>query len=161
MGLATELACALDPVLLARRALSLEPDPWQARLLRSTAPRVLLNCSRQSGKSTTTGVLAMHTAVYAPGSLVLLIAPSIRQSSELFRKALDVYHGLGHPIPTTAESALRLELMNGSRIVALPGKEGTIRGYSGTRLLLIDEAARVPDELYYSVLPMLAVSGGG
>ncbi|HSL82166.1 MAG TPA: hypothetical protein VLF66_05285, partial [Thermoanaerobaculia bacterium] len=34
------------------------------------------------------------------------------------------------------------------------------RGFSGVRLLAVDEAARVADELYYSVRPMLAVSGG-
>jgi hypothetical protein len=44
--------------------------------------------------------------------------------------------------------------------VSLPGKEATIRGYSGVRLLVVDEAARVDDALYYSVRPMLAVSGG-
>jgi hypothetical protein len=55
---------------------------------------------------------------------------------------------------------LQLRLSNGSRIVALPGKEGTIRGYSGVRLLILDEAARVPDDLYEAVRPMLAVSSG-
>lgn len=63
-------------------------------------------------------------------------------------------------MPTQTESALRLELQNGSRIISLPGKEQTVRGFSGVRLLAIDEAARVPDELYYSVRPMLAVSKG-
>jgi hypothetical protein len=53
-----------------------------------------------------------------------------------------------------------LELANGSRIVSLPGEEGTIRGYSGVALLVIDEAARVTDELYAAVRPMLAVSRG-
>src|SRR5262249_45399916 len=32
--------------------------------------------------------------------------------------------------------------------------------FSGVALLVIDEAARVPDSLYYAVRPMLAVSGG-
>jgi len=50
--------------------------------------------------------------------------------------------------------------MNDSRLIALPGTEGTIRGYSGVDLLIIDEAARVADELYFAVRPMLAVSGG-
>jgi hypothetical protein len=53
-----------------------------------------------------------------------------------------------------------MELANGSRIVSLPGDEQTIRGYSGVALLAIDEAARVPDDLYRAVRPMLAVSGG-
>src|SRR5262249_8746970 len=77
-----------------------------------------------------------------------------------FRKVLDLFNALGRPLRVTAESALRLELANGSRVVALPGDEQNIRGYSGVSLLVIDEAARVPDELYYAVRPMLAVSQG-
>ena len=159
LGLATDLALALDPVRLAERA-AFSPDPWQCQVLRSHAPRQLLNCSRQSGKSTITALLAVHTAVYEPGSLTLLLSPSLRQSQELFRKCLDTYRALDRPVAPEAESALRLELENGSRIVSLPGKEGTVRGYSGVRLLISDEAARVANDLYVSVRPMLAVSGG-
>lgn len=155
----TDLAMALDPVLMARAA-GIEPDPWQADFLRSQSDRILLNCSRQVGKSTTTATLADHTAFYGPGSLILLLSPSLRQSQELFRKCLDVYRALDRPVPANAENALSLELENDSRIVSLPGKEGTIRGMSGVRLLIIDEASRVPDALYKSVRPMLAVSGG-
>jgi len=78
----------------------------------------------------------------------------------LFRKCAEVYRAVGRPVPASAESALRLELDNGSRVVSLPGTEGAIRGYSAVRLLIIDEAARVPDSLYLSVRPMLAVSHG-
>jgi hypothetical protein len=158
-ALADDLALALDPVRLAARA-GLDPDPWQATLLRSTAPRILLNCSRQSGKSTITAALAVWTAVYEPGALVLLLSPSQRQSGELFKKAIGVYRTLGRPVPAESETALQLTLENGSRLVALPGKEETIRGYSGVRLLCVDEAARVDDGLYRSVRPFLAVSGG-
>ena len=58
------------------------------------------------------------------------------------------------------DNKLSLTLRNKSRIVSLPGKEGTIRGFSGADLIIEDEAARVPDELYIAVRPMLAVSGG-
>ena len=142
------------------QAAGLTPDPWQAQVLHSEAPRILLNCSRQSGKSTITALLAVHTAHETPSSLVLLLSPALRQSSELFKKALDIHRSLGGRVATTAESALRLELANGSRIVSLPGKEHTVRGYSGVDLIAIDEAARVPNDLYLSVRPMLAVSGG-
>jgi hypothetical protein len=158
-SLAGDLACALDPVALARKT-GLPPDPWQASFLRSEEPRVLLNCSRQAGKSTVTALLAVHNALYEPGALVLLLSPSMRQSQELFRKALDIYRALDNPLPVESESALRLELDNGSRIVSLPGKEQTVRGFSGVRLLAVDEAARVPDDLYFAIRPMLAVSGG-
>ena len=55
---------------------------------------------------------------------------------------------------------MRIEFANGSRVVSLPGDEGTIRGFSGVSLLIIDEAARVDDNLYRAVRPMLAVSRG-
>src|SRR5262249_54567097 len=67
---------------------------------------------------------------------------------------------LGRPLPAVRETALELTLANQSRVVGLPGNEGGIRGFSGVRLLLIDEAARVPDALYGAVRPMLAVSRG-
>jgi hypothetical protein len=70
------------------------------------------------------------------------------------------YRDLVRPVPPNAEQRLGLELLNGSRIVTLPGTEKTIRGYSGVSLLVVDEASRVEDALYYSIRPMLAVSGG-
>jgi Mrp family chromosome partitioning ATPase len=107
----------------------LVPDRWQVDIARSQASRMLLLCCRQSGKSTTTAALALATALREPGSLVLLLSPSLRQSSELFRKVLDHYRALTTPVPTSAESALRLELANGSRLVSLPGTEGTVIVY--------------------------------
>jgi hypothetical protein len=129
-------------------------------VLWSGSSRMLLNCSRQSGKSTITATLAVHTAVYAPGSLVLLVSPTLRQSGELFKKSLGMYRALGRPVPAESETALTLTLKNGSRIVSLPGKEGIVRSYSGVALIAIDEASRVPNDLYVALRPMLAVSGG-
>lgn len=149
---------ALDPALLMCHLV--EPDPWQLEVVRSTTPRLLINCSRQSGKSTTTAAIALHTALYQPASLILLLSPGERQSKELLRKVTAFYGALDRPVPAEAESTLTLELENGSRIIALPSNEATIRGYSGVRLLIVDEASRVPDVLYASVRPMLAVSGG-
>jgi len=150
-----------DAVLMALRA-GIEPDAWQADLLQSDAKQMILLCSRQSGKSTITSILALHQAIYTANSLILLLSPSLRQSQELFRKLQDFYNALeSDSLPQAAhESALRMELSNGSRIIALPGKEATIRGFSGVSLLIIDEASRVEDALYQSVRPMLAVSGG-
>ncbi len=157
--LADDLAMALDPVVFARAA-GVEPDPWQANVLRSRHRRMLLNCSRQSGKSTTTALIGLHQAIYEPGSLVLLLSPSQRQSSELFRKVSESYTALGESVPATSETTLRLELENGSRILSLPASETTVRGYSAVSLLVVDEAARVPAELIAAIRPMLAVSNG-
>src|SRR5919106_3608844 len=154
-----DLKLALDRRAFAR-ALGLEPDGWQEELLRSTSDRVLLNCCRQSGKSTMTGIIALHRALYHPGSLILCLAPALRQSQELFGKVLGFYRDLDRPIPAQAERKLPLELENGPRIVTLPGTDKTIRGFSGAALRVVDDAARVEDELYFAVRPMLAVSGG-
>jgi hypothetical protein len=137
-----------------------EPDPWQAGVLESDAERVLLLCSRQAGKSSVAAALAVKTALQQPRSPVLLLSPTLRQSGELFRKILDLFNALGRPVGVASESALKLELTNGSRVVSLPGTEGTVRGFSGVAMLIIDEAARVADPLYFSVRPMLAVSRG-
>lgn len=154
------LAEAHDAVALARRA-GIAPDPWQADVLRSEARQMILLCSRQTGKSTVTSLRALHQAVYTPGSLVLVLAPALRQSQELFRKLRTAQGALlPMPVEVVEESALRIEYSNGSRIICLPGKEQTIRGFSGASLLIVDEASRVPDALYASIRPMLAVSGG-
>ena len=141
-------------------SLGIVPGSWQERLLRSEAPRVLLNCARQSGKSTMAGLLALHKALIKRGSLILILAPAERQAKELFSKVATAYQTLGHIIPADSYRKLGMELANGSRIEALPGTEKTIRGFSGVDLLIVDEASRVDDGLYYAVRPMLAVSGG-
>jgi hypothetical protein len=139
----------------------LTPDPWQARCLRSDAPRRLLNCSRQSGKSLAAAGLALKAALLEAPALILILSPTLRQSGEFFRdKFLPLWHALGRPGGGRPPTQLALELANGSRVVSLPENEGGIRSFSGVRLLVIDEASRVDDATYKAVRPMLAVSCG-
>jgi Terminase large subunit, T4likevirus-type, N-terminal len=135
-------------------------DPWQADALTTPARDILLLCSRQAGKSLVAALLALREAVYRPGSLVLALSPSERQSKRLLRVIRRYYAALQRQAPAISEGVLGLELRNGSEIHALPGREGTIRGFSEVDLLIIDEAARVADDLYASVRPMLAISQG-
>jgi hypothetical protein len=156
---ATLYSLCNDPGTMMRDA-GMRPDPWQEALLRSNAARLLLLCSRQAGKSTVASALALKTALLRANSPVLLLSPSQRQSGELFRKVMDLFNALRRPMGVSAESALRIEFVNGSRVVALPGDEKNVRCFSGVAMLVIDEAARVADALYCSVRPMLAVSRG-
>ena len=118
LGLAGDLAAALDPVVFAWNA-GIEPEPWQASFLRSPAKERILLCSRQVGKSTISAAEAMHQAIYQPGSLTLAVAPALRQSAELFRKMKDFYIGAGEPITTESRTKSEMELTNGSRIVTI------------------------------------------
>jgi hypothetical protein len=158
-SLAADLTLALDRVAFARE-LGISPDPWQQDLLRSGSDRILLNITRQGGKSTMSAVIALHRALYHPGSLVLCLAPAERQSKELFSKIVGFYRKLHDAPPPASDRKLGMHLANGSRIEALPGSERTVRSFSGVDLLLLDEASRIEDALYYAVKPMIAVSGG-
>jgi hypothetical protein len=101
-------------------------------------------------------------ALLEPPATILILSPTERQSGRLFRKALlPLWKALGCPEKAKEPQRLSLELANGSEIHALPGKGETVRGFAAVRLLLIDEAAYVPDDLYHAVTPMLAVSKGG
>jgi len=159
MGL-KDVAYSLDAVLWAKEDLDFAPDNWQADLLRSSDKRVLLNCCRQSGKSTTAAILALHTALYRPGSLILMVSPSLRQSLELFRKLSDFADQLDPSPARSEDNKLSAVFENKSRVVALPGHESTIRGYSAPTLVVEDEASRCEDEIYTAIRPMLAVSSG-
>lgn len=154
------LRYSLDPVRWVRDALGLELDPWQADAMNSEDRRISFLCSRQSGKSTIAALKALHRVIFFPRSLVLLISPSLRQSSELFRKVLGYLNALHQRPKLKEENKLSITLANGSRIVSLPSSEATIRGYSNAAMIIEDEAAAVPDELYHACLPMLAVSNG-
>lgn len=156
---AIDLATALDPVLLAHR-IGMTPDDWQAEVLRTAAPKVLLLCARQTGKSSTTACLALHEALFHPQSLTLCLSPTQRQAGELLRKVREA-HALCPLVSAVGDSAMSLELANGSRVVALPGRDdATIRGYSAPRLVIVDEGARVIDPLVQAAMPMLSVSRG-
>jgi hypothetical protein len=156
--LARDLNRALTPASIMYEA-GFTPDQWQTDLLMSEHPRHLLCCSRQSGKSTTTAALAVQTMLFNPG-LVLAVAPSERQSKELYLKAKEIYLKLDNVPAIIQESTKSMELDNGSRLIALPGNEQNIRGFSAPKLVLLDEASRVDDGLVAAVMPMLAVSQG-
>ena len=154
------LRYSLDPVVWCHEVLGIQPDPWQSDVLRSQSRRVILNCCRQAGKSTIAAAIALHMAVYRPGSLILLVSPSLRQSNELFRKVSDHMKKIKTRPSLDEDNKLSCTFTNGSRIVSLPGSEETIRGYSGVSLVIEDESSRVSDSLYFAIRPMLAVSGG-
>ena len=149
-----------DAAEWVRRKLGIAPDRLQAEVLRTGTKRGILNCCRQWGKSTITAAKAVHQAQTRVGSLTLVVSPSSRQSGEFLRKATGFARRLGLRPRGDGDNEISLAFPNGSRIVGLPGTEATVRGFSAVALLLVDEAARVSDEMYYSIRPMLAVSDG-
>ena len=127
------------------------------------APMRPASCSTAAGSPASPrpcATKAVHVAVYEPGSLILLLSPSQRQSGELFRKVAAVYKSLGRPVPSEGESALTLTLENGSPHRLPAGHGGHHPRLQRRAPAHRDEAARVPDDAIAAVRPMLAVSGG-
>ncbi|MBI3824110.1 MAG: hypothetical protein HY289_15690 [Planctomycetes bacterium] len=139
--------------------IGLEPDPWQVEVLESTHSQLLLNCCRQAGKTTVVAMLGLLEAMWNPLTRVVVVSRSHRQSREVLRLMGFFFKLLGGKAEVRI-TADEMEFGNMSRIICLPCKEDTIRGYSHVDLLILDEAARVPDDLYRAVRPMLAVSKG-
>ena len=101
--LSRDLARAFDPVLLARDC-GIEPDDWQAALLRERPRRGLWLCARQTGKTTTALLTTLWTVLYEAPALCLIVSPSLRQSSEAFRSFMLLYHRLDGAPELKAES---------------------------------------------------------
>lgn len=152
-ALARNLAGTLDPAAYVRN-LGFDPFDWQQEALDPTLRRLVLLTARQSGKSTVVAGKTVYKAKYFPGSLILIICPAQDQSKELMKK-VDTFMRLDPEIELVRDGAFEKELANGSRIVALPGSERSVRGYSGPAMILIDEAARVLDETYRAARPMM------
>ena len=155
-----DAARTIDAVEWVRERLGLTADDLQARVLRTATKRGILNCSRQWGKSTITAAKAIHYALHTTESLTIVVSPSARQSGEFLRKVSDFLRKLGIRPRGDGDNDMSLELPNRSRIVGLPGTETTIRGFSNVSLVLVDEAARVHDDVYLAMRPVLAVSRG-
>ena len=141
----------------------MELDDWQEKVLQ-TDGNIVLRSGRQVGKSTVIAQKAGDYALCNPNKNILVIAAVERQAFLLFEKILDFIYNVnkksirkGKDRPTKS----RIKLTNGSTIYCLPtGLTGHgIRGYT-IDLLIADEAAFIPEEVWAAVTPMLAVTKG-
>ncbi len=149
---------AVDPSLVMSDA-GFAPDPWQADFLRSNDQFNLILCGRQIGKTLAVSILALFTALTRPGSTTVVIAQREFQATELLRKVVTHYHRIRSPIGVKREGATYLELANRARVFVLPAKESAVNGPTAD-LLIIDEAARIPDEVFHAASPQLSASKG-
>lgn len=154
-----------SPAYFVEEFLGEEPLPYQKAFLDAKGPgpanRRIFVAGRQVGKSRSASWYAIWYAVTHAESTVLILAKAQRQAMELFntlKKELRKSHGDDEwGIPRSTRTEVQFE--NGARILCLPvGNSGAnIRGYSAD-LLMVDEAAFIPDEIFQEVLsPMLAV----
>lgn len=142
------------------RALNVSLDPWQADIVAPPRRDTLVLVSRQGGKGLAATVLALATMLGDSGSKVLTISRTEHQAKRLHRRIRRAYHRLPNVPPAVSDTSTELELRNGSIAIALPGSEAGVRGEEAVDLAIVDEASRVPDDLYRAVRPMLATTNG-
>jgi len=155
MRLVADLRLALDPASLFEAAFELPALDWQRDYLRETRSTVVVK-GRQTGASTGAAGLAIHTARYWPGSNVVIVSPTLKQSTEITTRARAGLRNLGDRLDQDSTSVLGLA--NGSRIVSLPGTARSVRGWTA-RLLIIDEAAFVEPATFTAARALVATGG--
>lgn len=132
-------------------------DDWQKEVLEYDG-NICIRSGRQVGKSVVVAEKVKRFALQYEGKIILVVAASQRQASLLFEKiksSLELENVKFLEPPTLTKMLLK----NGSKIFCLPaGKTGTyIRGYS-LDFLVVDESAYVPEVVFNSIIPMIAVS---
>jgi hypothetical protein len=150
-----ELAYRVDPALWVREVLAVTPTAWQEKFLR--APRgasILALTARQVGKTTTAAWAIAHWMLFTPGSLSVIGCPAQRQSAEAVRRVREVLKTIGAKFKS--ENVYGLELENGSRVLALPSSDDSIRGLTVDGWIVADEAARLTEDLIAALRPMRA-----
>lgn len=132
---------------------------WQREAMDPLAKRVLMLTCRQAGKSTVVGAKVLCEARYSFDALELITCPAQDQSKELMKK-VEMFQSQDPTMPKMIhDGAFEKEYENRSRIVALPGSERSVRGFSKPRKIVVDEAARVADETIYALRPMMIGAG--
>ena len=150
-----EIAYILDPDLWVRRVLGIEPSAWQSQFLRAhQGASIVVLTARQVGKTTVAAWAIAHFMNYNPGSMNVVACPSLRQSAEAVRRVKESLLKAGCKLKT--DNVYGIELDNGSRVLALPGNDDSIRGLTVDGWIIADEAARLSEELIAAVRPMRA-----
>jgi hypothetical protein len=148
-----EMAYRLDPALWMREVLDIVPHRWQEEFLRSPqGASVVVLTARQVGKTTAAAVGMAHSAIFMPGCLSVVACPTQNQSAEALRKVREMVLKAGAKL--TTENVYKLELSNGSRVLALPGTEDSIRGLTVDAWIVADEAARLDPAIMAALHPM-------
>ena len=148
-----EIAYRLDPALWMEKVLGKKPHAWQKTFL--GAPRgasIAVLTARQVGKTTAAAVGMAHSAVFMPGSLSVIACPSQNQSAEALRIVRDMLIKTGAKL--TSDNVYSLELANGSRVLALPGTQKSIRGRTVDAWIVADEAAQLDPPIMAALHPM-------
>jgi hypothetical protein len=155
MSMLREIAYQIDPVLWVRDRLGIEPLAWQAEFLRAPlGASIAVLTARQAGKTTAAAWAIAHHMLFTPGGLSVIANPSQRQSGEVVRRVREIQRRVGAELKS--DHVYGLELKSGSRVLALPGSDDSIRGLTVDGWIVADEASRLSKDMIAALRPMRA-----
>ncbi|MGA9125517.1 MAG: terminase family protein [Pseudolabrys sp.] len=155
MNTKREIAYQVDPAVWVREVLGMTPTSWQESFLRARrGASILALTARQVGKTTSAAWAIAHYMLFTPGSLSVIACPAQRQSAEAVRRVREVLIKVG--VELESDNVFALELKNGSRVLALPSSDDSIRGLTVDGWIIADEAARLREDLIAALRPMRA-----
>ena len=133
--------------------------PYQRTYLYDRSRKAIVLKSRQVGFSEVSCLWCASEAETTPSRDVLVISMTMEASKDLLRKCLKwlkVLQAAGRPLEIVSSSATRIELSNGSRILALPSRPESVRGKTGS--ILLDEFAfhGRDAEIWTALLPTIS-----
>ena len=119
---------------------------------RGTGKIVSVNSSRQKGKSYMISNLLLYFAINFEKTNNYCVSPTLKQSKAIYRVIMDAIINSGI-VKTKNATDLTITLINGSTINFKSAEQrDALRGFTAD-FLCIDEAAFIPDEIFYLILP--------
>ena len=144
-----------------RQMTGYEPTTYQVAFLLDVSQFVVARWSRQSGKSLCLTLIALYVALSGSDRRIAILAPSLRQSRTMIRRAASFLPKLPKNALEGRALKTKLEFSNRSIIEAYPNSPETVRGLT-LHLLIVDEANYIEDDraLYDSVIYALGTTNG-
>lgn len=119
---------------------------------RYSGKRVVVKSKRQCGKSILCEILLLKYCLEKRCTSIM-ISPTLNQSRKVFKDIVTMLSGSG-AIANNNASLLTLDFVNGSSILFKSAEQReSLRGFSVDGILIIDEAAYVPNDIFETVFP--------
>lgn len=118
----------------------------------------VIKSKRQCGKSILLQTILIQTAINKSKSTSILLSPTIEQARKIFNSCKAVIQ------PTKLynkhnDTQLFLKLSNGSELLFKSAEQKVgLRGYTVTGVYCVDEAAYIPDNIFYETMAWVNVS---
>lgn len=120
---------------------------------------VAVKSRRQVGKSRLIENLLLYAGINWTRSVNICVSPTLGQARKLFKEIMDAI-GNSDIVKASNATLLEIKLKNRSEILFKSAEQGeSLRGFTVTGLLCIDEASYISDDVYYTILPWCDVSG--